>query len=46
MPLADRSFDEVDWNDGVFKVEYFTQAGAKKKIRIDPITSNERPGRR
>jgi hypothetical protein len=38
--------DEVDWDDGVFKVEYFTQAGAKKKIRIDPVTGNERPSQR
>jgi hypothetical protein len=35
--------DEVEWDNGLYEVEYFTKAGAKKKVYIDPISGNQRP---
>ena len=34
--------DEVDWDDGAYEVEYYTKAGVKKKVYIDPVTGNPR----
>lgn len=34
--------DEVDWDDGIYEVEYYTKAGVKKKVRIDPESGNPR----
>lgn len=38
-----RNFDEIEWDDGVYEVEYYTQAGAKKTVRIDPVSGNPVP---
>lgn len=36
-------FDEIEWDDdGYWEIEYFTQAGAKVKIRVDPTTGERR----
>ena len=37
-----RYIDEVDWDDGAYEVEYYTNAGVKKKVYIDPVTGNQR----
>lgn len=34
--------DEVDWDDGTYEVEYYTKAGVKEKVRIDPVSGNLR----
>jgi hypothetical protein len=34
--------DEVDWDDGVYEVEYYTKTGAKKKVHIDPVSGTSR----
>lgn len=32
-------FDEVEWDDdGYWKVEYYTRDGAKREIRVDPVS--------
>lgn len=36
-------FDEVEWDDGFYEVEYYTKTGTKKKIYIDPVSGNQRP---
>lgn len=33
--------DEVDWDHGAYKVEYYTQQGAEVKIRIDSISGKQ-----
>jgi hypothetical protein len=38
-----RNFDEIEWEDGVYEIEYYTQAGAKKTVRIHPVTGNPIP---
>ncbi len=35
-------FDEVDWDDGAYEVEYYLKTGAKKKVSIDPVTGTQR----
>jgi hypothetical protein len=35
-------FDEVDWDDGAYEVEYYTKTGAKKKLHIDPVSGTSR----
>jgi hypothetical protein len=37
-----RYFDEVDWDDGVYKIEYHMQDGTKREVRIDPVTGAQR----
>ena len=36
-------FDEVEWDDGFYEVEYYTKTGTKKKIYIDPVSGNQKP---
>lgn len=36
-------FDEVEWDDGFYEVEYYTDTGTKKKIYIDPVSGTQRP---
>lgn len=31
-------FDEIDWDNGHYEVEYYTNTGTKKEIYIDPVT--------
>ncbi|MFB9971791.1 PepSY domain-containing protein [Pseudoroseomonas cervicalis] len=32
-------FDEVEWDsDGYWEVEYYTRDGAKREIRVDPVS--------
>lgn len=38
-----RYIDEVDWDHGTYEVEYYTQAGAKVKIQIDPVSGKQLP---
>lgn len=33
---------EIEWDDGTYEVEYYTKAGAKKKVHIDPVSGNQR----
>lgn len=36
--------DEVEWDDdGYWEAEYYTTAGAKVKVRLDPATGAQRP---
>lgn len=35
-------FDEVEWDDGFYEVEFYTNDGTKKKLYIDPITGERR----
>lgn len=34
--------DQVEWDDGAYEVEYYTKAGEKKKVYIDPVSGNQR----
>ena len=36
-------FDEVEWDDGFYEVEFYTNTGAKKKIYVDPVSGAQRP---
>lgn len=37
-------FDEIEWDeDGYWEVEYFTKDGAKRELRIDPVSGEARP---
>ena len=38
-----RNFDEIEWEHGVYEVEYYTKAGAKMTVRIDPVSGNPVP---
>ncbi len=38
-----RNFDEIEWEHGVYEVEYYTKAGAKITIRIDAVSGNPAP---
>jgi hypothetical protein len=38
-----RRFDDIEWEHGVYEVEYYTQARAKKTVRIDPVSGNPVP---
>jgi hypothetical protein len=31
-------FEEVEFEDGKYKIEYYTKDGSKQKIEIDPLT--------
>ena len=31
-------FEEVEFEDGKYKIEYYTKAGSKQKIEVDPLT--------
>ena len=41
-PIEARSdfgyFEEVELEDGKYKIEYFTKDGSKQKIEVDPLT--------
>lgn len=34
-----RYIDEVDWDDGVYDVTYYTTDNAKVEIKFDPVTA-------
>jgi uncharacterized membrane protein YkoI len=36
-------FDEVEWENGSYEVEFYTKTGTKKKIYIDAVSGNHRP---
>ena len=36
-------FDEVEWDDGLYEVEFYTNDGTKRKIYVDPVTGEQRP---
>ena len=36
-------FDEVEWDDGFYEVEFYTNDGTKKKIYVDPVSGEQRP---
>lgn len=36
-------FDEVEWDDGFYEVEFYTKTGTKKKIYIDPVSGDQQP---
>jgi hypothetical protein len=39
-------FDEIEWDDdGYWEIEYVDRNGAKRKIRVDPVTGQEQPRR-
>jgi len=33
--------DEVEWDHGVYEVEYYTTSGAEVEIKIDPVTGKQ-----
>lgn len=35
-------FDEVEWDDGVYEIEFYTTSGSKKKIYIDPVSGAQK----
>jgi uncharacterized membrane protein YkoI len=37
-----RAVTEIEFDDGVYEVEYYTQDGAKKEVRIDPVSGAEK----
>lgn len=36
-------FDEIEWDEGSYEVEFYTKAGAKMKVHIDPVSGGQRP---
>ncbi len=36
-------FDEIEWDDGFYEVEFYTKTGTKMKIYIDPVSGDRRP---
>ena len=46
-PIEARSdfgyFEEVELEDGKYKIEYFTKDGSKQKIEVDPLTGAPTP---
>jgi hypothetical protein len=44
-PIEARSdfayFEEVELEDGKYKIEYFTKDGSKQKIEVDPLTGTQ-----
>jgi hypothetical protein len=38
-----RNFDDIEWEHGVYEVKYYTKAGAKMTVRIDPVSGNPVP---
>jgi hypothetical protein len=37
-------FEEVELEDGLYKIEYHTKDGKKQKIEVDPVTGAPREG--
>ena len=37
-------FEEVELEDGKYKIEYYTKSGSKQKIEVDPLTGTPREG--
>jgi hypothetical protein len=37
-------FEEVELEDGLYKIEYHTKDGKKEKIEVDPLTGTPREG--
>jgi hypothetical protein len=35
-------FEEVELEDGKYKIEYYTKDGSKQKIEVDPLTGTRR----
>jgi hypothetical protein len=35
-------FEEVELEDGKYKIEYHTKSGSKQKIEVDPLTGTPR----
>jgi hypothetical protein len=35
-------FESLEFDDGVYKAEYYTKDGTKKAIRLDPISGAEK----
>ena len=35
-------FESLEFDDGVYKAEYYTKDGTKKEIRLDPISGVEK----
>ena len=35
-------FEEVELENGKYKIEYFTKGGSKQKIEVDPLTGTPR----
>jgi len=33
--------DEVEWDHGVYEIEYYTTSGAEVEIKIDPVTGEQ-----
>jgi len=46
-PIEARSdfgyFEEIELEDGKYKIEYFTKDGSKQKIEVDPLTGAPAP---
>ena len=39
-------FEEIEWdNDGYWEIEYIDRNGGKQKLRVDPVTGQDRPRR-
>jgi hypothetical protein len=38
-------FEEVELENGKYKIEYFTKDGSKQKIEVDPLTGTPAPTR-
>jgi hypothetical protein len=45
-PIEARSdfayFEEIELEDGMYKIEYYTKGGSKQKIEVDPLTGAPR----
>ena len=35
--------DEIEWDDGLYEIEYYTDDGATKEVKIDPVSGETRP---
>ena len=35
-------FEEIELKEGMFKIEYYTKDGSKRKLEVDPLTGTPR----
>lgn len=36
-------FDEIEWDDGFYEIDLYTNEGTKRKIYVDPMSGEQRP---
>ena len=37
-----QAFESIEFDDGVYEVEYYTKEGTEREIRLDPVSGTEK----